>query len=193
MYLESALIKEVRRKDRKALEELHDRYAPSLLGICLRYCGNRPDAEDVLHDSFIRIITHLESFEERPDCSFEGWMKRITVHTALNFLRDKNRKFRWIDPDPVPEIPDEDDDEELTLAGLAGHLNKEEILSMILDLPPGYRSVFNLYVFEEYSHREIAETLSCTENNSKSQLSKARSLLRKKIAEVVSKQNHCYK
>ena len=87
MFSESSLISEVKKRNRKALEELHNRYAPALFGLSVRYCGNRTDAEDVLHEAFIKILSGIDSFVERPGSSFEGWLKRITVNTALNFIR----------------------------------------------------------------------------------------------------------
>jgi len=188
MFSESALLREVKKKNRQALEQLHDRYAPVLLGLSLRYCGNLADAEDVLQDSFIKILAGIDSFTERPDSSFEGWMKRITVNTALNFLRDRSKINKWVELDPSQEQLSFQEEEEVSLAGFAGLLEKNEILQMICDLPYGYRTVFNMYVFEEYSHKEIAELLNCSESTSKSQLFKARAILRKKVTEVLDRQ-----
>ena len=170
------------------MEELHDRYAPVLLGICMRYCGNRDDAEDVLHDAFIKILSNVDLFHERPNSSFEGWLKRITVNTALNFLREKSKMNKWVELDPVQDWLSDEEEEEASLAGFAGRLDKNEILQIICELPYGYRTVFNMFVFEEYSHKEIAGLLKCTESTSKSQLFKARAILRKKITDILSKQ-----
>jgi RNA polymerase sigma-70 factor, ECF subfamily len=188
MLSETVLIREIKKRDRRALEQLHDQFAPVLLGICLRYCGNRADAEDILHDAFIKILSNIDSFNERPNSSFEGWMKRITVNTALNFLREKSKMNKWVELDPVQEWLTDEQEEELSLAGFAGLLGKEEILQMICELPHGYRTVFNMYIFEEYSHKEIAGLLNCNESTSKSQLFKARAILKKKIMDVLSKQ-----
>jgi RNA polymerase sigma-70 factor, ECF subfamily len=188
MLSETVLIREVKNRDRQALEQLHDQYAPVLLGLCLRYCGNRADAEDVLHDAFIKILSNIDSFLERSTGSFEGWMKRITVNTALNFLREKSKMNKRVELDPVQEWLSDEQEEEISLAGYAGLLEKEEILKIICELPHGYRTVFNMYIFEEYSHKEIAEILKCNESTSKSQLFKARAILRKKIMDVLSKQ-----
>jgi len=189
MRSEQDLVKGVRKNDRKALSEFYDRYAPVLLGLCMRYCGIRADAEDVLHDAFMKILNNLERFTERPDGSFEGWMKRITVNTALNFLRSRTKAQQWISTDMLPESLPEEDEQPLSIADLAATLEKEEILALICELPQGYRTVFNLYVFESYSHKEIAELMNCTENTSKSQLSKARSLLRRKLSNVLNHKN----
>lgn len=187
MLSESALIQGVKKRNRQALEELHDRFAPVLLGLSIRYCGNRADAEDVLHDSLIKILSGIDKFIERPNNSFEGWMKRITVNTALNFIRDRSRHQKWIEPDATASEVEEEETEE-SLITVAAAIGKEKLMQMICELPAGYRMVFNMYVFEDFSHKEIAESLNCSESTSKTQLFKARSILRKKVSEVLNKQ-----
>lgn len=188
MFSEKALIKEIKKRNRKALEELHIRYAPVLMGLSMRYCGNRSDAEDVLHDAFIKILSGINSFDERPNSSFEGWLKRITVNTALNFIRSKTKTNFLVAINPMLEDLQEEQIADDSFMKMGELLTKENILQMICELPDGYRTVFNLYVFEEFSHKEIAAEMNCTENTSKSQLFKARSILRKKILEKVEKQ-----
>jgi RNA polymerase sigma-70 factor, ECF subfamily len=180
------LIKDVLRNRSKAVEVLYDRYAPSLLSLCFRYAGNMQDAEDILHDGFLKIIKSLPDFQPRQDSSPEAWMKRIMTNTALNFIRDHSRERKIIDLDQVQERINLQDDEPSDFD--LGHLpiDQGQILKLIGDLPTGYRTVFNLYVFEEFSHKEICEKLNCTESNSKSQLSKARALLRAKISETMN-------
>ena len=180
---EDQLIQGILKNKPGAAGVLYDRYAPVLLGLCMRYCGNREDAEDVMHDGLIQILRHLHSFKARHHGAFEGWMKRIMINTSLNFLRiKKSRDFIRQDEIHLSNQPDAHDDT-TALPGI--DLSREELLSMIASLPEGYRAVFNMYVFDDYSHKEIAEILGCSENTSKSQLSKARALLRKKIEEVV--------
>ena len=188
MLSEKALIQEVKKRNRKALEELHNRYAPVLMGLSLRYCGNRTDAEDVLHDAFIKILSGINSFDERPNSSFEGWLKRITVNTALNFIRSKTKINLLVSVNPMVEDLQEEQTAEDSFLKMGEFLTKDIILQMICELPDGYRTVFNMYVFEEFSHKEIASELNCTENTSKSQLFKARSILKRKILEKVDKQ-----
>jgi RNA polymerase sigma-70 factor (ECF subfamily) len=167
-----------------AVKVLYDRYAPVLLGLCCRYCANREDAEDVLHEGFIKIIRHLSSFEERKEGSLLAWMKKIMVNTALNQIRDRNRKAFMEEPAHIAGEQDEPADADL-FGPIITELGKERLLQMITSLPAGYRAVFNLYVFEEFSHKEIAQALHFTESTSKSQLSKARALLRHKIEEAL--------
>jgi RNA polymerase sigma-70 factor, ECF subfamily len=169
---------------------LYDKFAPALLSLCLRYCGNIQDAEDVLHEGFIKIIRSIHSFENKGKGSLEGWMHRIMVNTALNFIRDHAKERNIIDIEPMSEkIDAEHDDENNTFRDLAEKIDQEVIMEMICELPQGYRTVFNLYVFESNSHREIAELLKCSENTSKSQLSKARALLRKKLTQLLVTKN----
>jgi RNA polymerase sigma-70 factor, ECF subfamily len=181
-----ALIKNVLRNRSKAVETLYDRYAPSLLSLCFRYAGNIQDAEDILHDGFIKIIKNLPDFQPRPDSSLEAWMKRIMTNTALNFIRDHAKERNLLDLDRIQDRISlkEDDPSEFDLAHLP--VSQDQILQMIADLPAGYRAVFNMYVFEDYSHKEICELLNCTESTSKSQLSKARAVLRARINETVN-------
>ena len=188
MLSEKALIQEVKKRNRKALEELHNRYAPVLMGLSLRYCGNRSDAEDVLHDAFIKILSGINSFDERPNSSFEGWLKRITVNTALNFIRSKTKTNLLVSVNLMVEDLQEEQTADDSFLKMGEFLTKDIILQMIYELPDGYRTVFNMYVFEEFSHKEIALELNCTENTSKSQLFKARSILKRKILEKVDKQ-----
>lgn len=182
------VVREIRRNRKEAPEALYDRYATTLLSICLRYCGNLQDAEDVLHDGFIKILKSTGTFKPKSSGSYEGWMKRVMINTALNFLRDRDREKRFLAFEPIQERIAEEPEEENLLGDVQDQVSKELMMKMICELPPGYRTVFNLYVFEEYSHKEIAEKLQLSENTSKSQLSKARTLLRKKIYEVMSKQ-----
>lgn len=184
--MEEGLIKKAIARDAGAIEALYDTYAPTLLSVCYRYCGNRNDAEDILHDGFIKIIQKIHTFKIRSEGSLEAWMRRIMVNTALNFLRDRSKEKFFVDIDPELDRIDLTGDPELIPENIYQHVNREQILRLICELPSGYRMVFNLYVFEQYGHREIAQLLNCSENTSKSQLSKARALLRKKMNHLVN-------
>lgn len=170
----------------KSPAALYDKHAPALLSLCLRYCGNIQDAEDVLHEGFIKIIRNLQNFKDKGQGSFEGWMRRIMVNTALNYIRDHAKERKFLDIDPISDKADfgfSGEDEENPLSVMAEKIDPQAVMEMICELPAGYRTVFNLYVFESYSHREISQTLHCSENTSKSQLSKARAMLRKKLSQ----------
>jgi RNA polymerase sigma-70 factor (ECF subfamily) len=183
--LDSELINRAIRREKGAIETLYDTHAPRLLHVSFRYCGNREDAEDVLHDGFIKIIQHIDRFRIRESGTLEAWMKRIIVNTALNFVRDRLRDLKNIIPDPNFEQINSTQEDAEDFFEPFNMLDKSVILQMICELPVGYRTVFNLYVFEEYGHKEIAATLGISENTSKSQLSKARAMLRKKITQVI--------
>jgi len=167
------------------MEALYDRYAPVLLSLCYRYSGNMQDAEDVLHDGFIKIIRNISKFRQKKNGSFEGWMKRIMVNTALNHLRYHKKEKKFMNIDLIQEkieLSDEEGEDEL--ASYVG-ISQEKVMELVCQLPLGYRTVFNMYVFEGFSHREIAALVNCSESTSKSQLSKARATLRKKLNNLV--------
>ena len=165
------------KEKRRAQYILYQHFAPPMLSLCMRYCRNREEAEDVLQEGFVKIFQKISTF--RQSGSLEGWVRRIMINQAINHL--KARKLVFLDADPErigARIPDED-----------GNDAKEELYSpemmmrAIRDLPPGYKVVFNLYVFEGYSHKEIADVLNISENTSKSQLSRARGYVRRWLAD----------
>jgi RNA polymerase sigma-70 factor, ECF subfamily len=188
MNTEDLQLKEVMLKNPDAIKLLYEKHAPSLLSLCMRYCGNIEDAEDILHDGFIKIIKSLHTFKARDKGSLSAWMKRIMVNTSLNHLRDRSKENKFIDIDPLVEKIVIEVEEETDSMISTDMFSQEMIMAMICELPTGYRMVFNMYVFEEFSHSEIAETLNFSENTSKSQLSKARAMLRKKLMQVMIKQ-----
>jgi RNA polymerase sigma-70 factor, ECF subfamily len=158
---------------------LYKKYASKMLGICLRYATNKAEAEDVLMEGFMKIYSNIKAY--RNDGSFEGWMKRIMVNTSITHYR-KNNKYHFIEIDHLELSDTESSDEENGNDG--NQFSKEEMLQVIQQLPEGYKMVFNLFVFEDYSHKEIAELLEISENTSKTQLLKARKWLRKKLQEL---------
>ena len=188
MNSENLQLREAIHNKPDTIKLLYETHAPALLSLCLRYCGNIEDAEDVLHDGFIKIIKYLDTFKARENGSFVGWMKRIMVNTSLNYLRDRSKENKFVDIDPLVEkIVIEEEDETDSMIN-PERFSQEMVMNMICELPAGYRTVFNMYVFEDYSHREIANSLNFSENTSKSQLSKARAMLKKKLNQVMIKQ-----
>ena len=163
--------------NRKAQNILYKKYSPKLFGTCLRYSKNNTDAEDILQEGFIKIFRYLKDF--RNEGHFEGWMRKIMVTTALNFYKRKSLLNKEVDPDfvnaPSMSIPD-----------VISLLSSEELLSLIQELPDGYRMVFNLNTIEGYSHKEIGEIMNISVNTSKSQLSRARNSLQNKINKLIS-------
>jgi RNA polymerase sigma-70 factor (ECF subfamily) len=184
--VDETLIKKAISRDSGAIEALYDTYAPKLLTICFRYSGNREDAEDILHDGFIKIIQNIHTFKIKTTGTFEAWMKRIMVNTALNMLRARIKEQKNVDIDPLIDMLNFSDQDDADHDASYHLIDQDQILTWICDLPIGYRTVFNMYVFEQYGHREIAELLGISENTSKSQLLKARGLLRKKLNQMVN-------
>ena len=167
---EAALIQGCKKNDRLAQQELYRRYSARLFGVCRRYLGKTPDGEDVLVRGMYKILTHIGSYENRG--SFEGWMIRIMVNECLMQLR-ANLRFG--------ETVEVRDDDAETGWSPEDSFSALQIREMVDSLPPGYRTVFNLYVIEGYKHREIAEMLGISVNTSKSQLLLAKGKLREML------------
>jgi RNA polymerase sigma-70 factor (ECF subfamily) len=174
---EEAILKGCLQNEATAQRELYNRYSPKMLSVCYRFAHNREDAEDMLQEGFIKIFSQMHTFGNRG--AFEGWIRRIIVHTCINILK-KNKKFNesvdiihatgaQIREETVPSI-----------------IQAKQIVECIRMLPIGYRTVLNLYAIEGYSHREIGMLLDIEESTSRSQYTRAKAMLedilvRKKI------------
>jgi RNA polymerase sigma-70 factor (ECF subfamily) len=174
---EEAILKGCLQNDPAAQRELYNRYSPKMLSVCYRFAHNREDAEDMLQEGFIKIFSQMHTFGNRG--AFEGWIRRIIVHTCINILK-KNKKFTesvdiihanavQVREETVPSI-----------------VQAKQIVECIRMLPVGYRTVLNLYAIEGYSHREIGVMLEIEESTSRSQYTRAKAMLedilvRKKI------------
>lgn len=165
--------------DGSAQNELYRRYVPKLWGVCLRYAKNKMSAEDILQEGFIRIFTYLDKY--KGEGSFEGWMRRVMVNTAINYYRKNLSTAKEMEYTEVFAVKSYEPD-------AISQLSNEEVLGLVQELPNGYRTVFNLFVMEGYSHKDISETLNISENTSKSQLSRARGLLQEKINKLYGKE-----
>lgn len=182
MRSDENLIKDCLSGNKQAQYELYQRFSGVLFGICLRYVRNRAEAEDLLQEAFMKIFSRLDSFGFKG--SFEGWLKRLVVNQAINFRRD-NLKQLFVST--RADLPEPENDEETATADLVS-LPQQKLLQMVQSLPDGYRLVFNLYVFEDLSHQQIAGMLDISENTSKTQLMKARNKLKQMInAEMAAK------
>jgi len=172
---ESDLIRGCIEGDRRMQEELYRRFSPKMYAVCLRYASNADEAQDILQDGFIKVFKKLESF--RGEGSFEGWIRRIFVNTAIEHFRRK--KYMQ----PVTER------EENTIEGkyisVLDELAEKDILQLVTQLSPGYRTVFNMYVVEGYSHKEIGDMLGISEGTSKSQLSRAKAILQDLVKKYI--------
>ncbi len=168
------LIESCRKGNRVAQKVLYDRLAPRVFPVCMRYVGDRTIAEDILQDGFVTLFTRLDSY--KGEGSFEGWARKIFVTTALMYLRKKDalkmsdelEAARGLKTDTTSQIAE---------------IGYKELMEIIMSLPTGFRTVFNMYAVEGYSHKEIAEILGISEVTSRSQFSRARAMLQKKIKE----------
>ncbi len=188
MVVDKQLIADCKQQDERAQRELYQSYSPVLFGICLRYCQNREEAEDLLQEGFLTIFTKIDQFSGNG--SFIGWMRRIIINTVLMSYRKKSDKDFMISVDEVNQINLSNVHTEETIEPEASPENvkemikqsdfsQEELLQAVAQLPEGYRIVFNLAVIEGYKHREIAGQLGISESTSKSQLLRARKQLQK--------------
>jgi RNA polymerase sigma factor (sigma-70 family) len=175
---ESDLIKGCMEGNRRMQEELYNRFSSRMYAVCLRYAGNSEEAEDILQEGFIKVFKKLDSF--RNEGSFEGWVRRIFVNTAIEHFRRKRYLM------PVTEK------EENTIEGkynsVLDDLGAKDILALVQELSPGYRTVFNMYVVEGYTHKEIADMLGISEGTSKSQLSRAKVILQDMVRAFIDTQ-----
>lgn len=176
---ESDLIQGCLAGDRRMQEELYRRFSPRMYGVCLRYAGNAEEAQDILQEGFIKVYKKLDSY--RGDGSFEGWIRRIFVNTAIEHFRRKTYQ------QPIT------DHHENTVEGkylsVLDELAEKDILKLIQDLSPGYRTVFNLYVVEGYTHKEIGDMLNISEGTSKSQLSRAKVVLQEMVKKYLEERS----
>lgn len=163
------LILHCKKGDRRAQEHLYRTYSGVLYGICVKYSRNKTEAEDSLHDSFMTIYEKIGQFSSKG--SFEGWLKRITVNTVLQ----KYRKEKHL------SVVNENKEEEVTIDTQDNDISLQTLLGYIKELPNKYRTTFNLYVLDGHTHKEIGELLGTTAGTSKSNLARARTLLKEKI------------
>ena len=161
------------RHKRQAQEALYHRFSYMMKGVCIRYSSNPEEAEDILQDSFVKAFSKLDSFSGKG--SLGGWLRRITVNTALEYYR--RQKMKGLDP----EINERELNQLKVNDDAIANLDLEDLVKKIQTLPAGYRSVFNLYAVEGYTHKEIGELLGISTGTSKSQYSRARFLLQKMI------------
>jgi len=168
LYSEEEILKGCKNNKRIYQEILYRKFAKKMYGICLSYAGERELAQDILQDSYIKILKNIADFKS--DGSLEGWIRRIVTNTAIDNLRQKSRLQKYIsEKDEIIQETEE-------VTGLE-NLQTEDILNQVAKLPDGARVVFNLYAIEGYTHKEIAQRLEITEGTSKSQFNRARKLL----------------
>ena len=171
------LIKGCIKDDALCQKSLFNRYASTLLGVCMRYARNTEDAEDILQDAFIKIFKKISQF--KGDGSFEGWMRRVVVNTALKkYTVSRYSKEFSVEEVKDSHLPGSND------VPAFNHLTEKDLLLLIHNLPDGYRIIFNLYVIEGFQHDEIANMLGIQPGTSRSQLVKARQMLQREIIQM---------
>jgi len=169
-----AIISDCVAGNRKAQAKLYHQFAPKMFGVCLRYAKDSTEAEDNLQEGFIWVFTNLKSF--RHDGSLEGWMRRIMVNVSLEKIRKQYLLYPVEDVSAYDSVNFSDD--------VIAKMSADELLQLIRELPPRYQLVFNLYVFEGMTHQEIAKEMEINEGTSKSNLARAREILKKKVHEI---------
>ena len=178
---EATLTKQLQSHERDAMRQFYGLVVGYLTSVCSRYLVDQEDVKDVLQESFIKIFNSIEQFEFRGEGSLRAWAARIVTNEALNFLRKNALESPISFVEQVPDTPDEDPD--------VDDVPPEVIQRFIQQLPPGYRAVFNLYVFEDKSHQEIAQLLHIKESSSASQLHRAKEILAREINEYKARNN----
>ena len=163
------LIKECIDNNPKAQKELYDRFASKMMGVSYRYASSQEEAKDILQDAFIKVFGRIGSFKK--EGSLEGWIRRIVVNAALDNIRKRKKDKQNVSLTEAEHLASNKD-------YIIENLSAEDLLQMLKTIPIGYRTVFNLYAIEGYSHKEIADSLGITENTSKSQYSRAKAFLR---------------
>jgi len=191
MQVDAQLIEACKKRERYAQKVLYETFAPPMRAICLRYARTFSDAEDLLHEGFIKVFANIRQYSGKG--SFEGWMKRIFINLSITYFHKKQKQNIFQNIDDVSEISlrhnrtdDEDTEADSGMKSviLNSEFSVEEIQQAMSELPDGYRMVFNLYVFEEHSHKEIGEMLKIKENTSKSQLARARKSMQQKLYDL---------
>lgn len=175
MDADQDLVARCLKREMASQQILYQRFAPKMFGICLRYAGNITDAEDILQEGFLRVFSKLHHY--RGEGSLEGWICRTMINTAINFYRKQMKFHQEVD------LREATFNATITEDALS-ILTTEELLRVIHELPLGFRAVFNLYVMEGYSHQEIGTMLGISENTSKSQLYRAKAMIRQRLAEI---------
>lgn len=175
---EMELVEGCRAGKDSARRELYTLFSKQMLAVCYRYTGDVDAAHDVLHDGFVKIFTH---FTFRGECSLSTWVTRVMVTQSIDYLRRQQRFSQLVvTEEHLPDLPDEAE-----IVSEGSGLSEEVLMEFVAELPDGCRTVFNLYVFEEKSHKEIAEMLHIKEHSSTSQLHRAKSMLIKRIKEYI--------
>lgn len=165
------IVKDCKKGKRKAQEKLYKAFSGKMFAVCLYYSKNKDDAEDMLHNGFIKVFQKIDQF--KGDGPFEAWIRRVFMNTALEQYRRKSILYSVNEEIAYPEHVED--------ADVISQLSNDELIKLIQELSPAYQMIFNLYAIEGYSHKEISELLGIAEGTSKSNLARARVILQKKV------------
>jgi len=174
----SEIIEGCKNNNRKFQEKLYQTFCGKMFAVCLRYAHTHEDAEDIVQEGFVKVFKSISQF--RNEGSFEGWIRRIFVHTAIEIYRKNSKMFPIVELTPYRDIQNVN-------SNAIDTMSANELMKMVQSLSSGYRTVFNLYAIEGFTHREIGEMLGISEGTSKSQMSRARILLQNMIEDVSKK------
>jgi RNA polymerase sigma factor (sigma-70 family) len=177
-YTIDELIARCKAGERKAQELLYKQFAAKMLGVCMRYAVDKMEAEDMLQNGFMKVFKKLDDY--RGDGAFEGWVRRIMVHSSIEYYRKHHKMVQ------VMDVTEMNNEPSVNPAAMA-NMGVKDLMNIIQKLSPGYRMVFNLYAIDGYSHKEIAEIVGITEGASKSQLSRARTILKEQVLKMEEK------
>ena len=169
---ELQLIEGCRKGDRRAQKALYETYSRKMMSVCLRYVSDWETARDLLQDGFVKVFTHIDSYTGNG--SFEGWLRKIFVNSALEYLRHADVLRESTELDQTAELTQTD-------SSPLSDISAAELMQLIQSLPTGFRTIFNLFAIEGYSHKEISEQLNITESTSRSQYTRAKQLLQRKV------------
>lgn len=174
---ETQLIEGCTKGERLAQKKLYETYSRKMMAVCLRYISDRETARDILQEGFVKVFTGMDSYSGVG--SFEGWMRKVFVNCALEHLRKNDVLREAADLDNTAELVNPD-------SSVISRLSADELMNLVQGLPHGFRTVFNLYAIEGFSHKEIGEMLDITESTSRSQFTRAKQLLQRQINELYS-------
>ena len=169
---ELQLIEGCRKGDRRAQKALYETFSRKMMSVCLRYVSDWETARDLLQEGFVKVFTHIDSYTGNG--SFEGWIRKIFVNSALEYLRHADVLRESTDLDQTAEVAQTD-------SSPLSDISAAELMQLIQSLPTGFRTIFNLFAIEGYSHKEISERLHITESTSRSQYTRAKQLLQRKV------------
>jgi len=176
---EVELIELCKKNDQRAMQVLYDLYVPKMRGICFRYARTVFEVDDILQEAFVRVFLKIGTYKFQG--SFEGWVRRIVINSAINYYKSNINTFKQIQLDELP-------DDTAGVVEIADNLSVEYLYEMINMLPPGYKFIFNMYAIDGYSHKEIAEMMNITESTSRSQYTRAK----KQLVLLLEKKSYLY-